>query len=213
MILLGASISPFVRKVLVMAAEKQIPLEHRQLSPTTSQDPLFLAASPFRKIPVLIDGDYHLADSTAIVAYLEARFPQTPMFPADPRERGTATWYEEVADTIMFPAGQKIFFNRVVLPRFLNRPGDLATAAEAQATLLPPVYDYLEKVVPVEGFLVGGSLSIADICVTSMLVNMHFCDAGVDPALHPRLAAYFARISARPSFAGLIAGDRAMLAA
>jgi len=44
-------------------------------------------------------------------------------------------------------------------------------------------------------------------------VNMHFCDAGVDPSLHPRLAAYFARISARPSFAGLIAGDKAMLAA
>jgi len=213
MILLGASISPFVRKVLVVAAEKGIPLQHRQINPSVSDDPQFLAASPFRKIPALVDGEFHLADSTAIVTYLEMKFPQSPVLPATPQERAKAIWYEEVADTVMFPAGQKVFFNRVILPRFLGRAGDLAVADEAQATMLPPVYAFLEKAAPAEGFLVGDGLSIADIAITSMLVNMHYCDAGVDPARYPRLAAYYARISRRPSFAPHIAGDRAMLAA
>jgi glutathione S-transferase len=212
MLLMGVAFSPFVRKVLVVAAEKGITLEHRPLGPT-SDDPQFLAASPFRKIPAFIDGDFSLADSTAIVTYLEAKFPQQPLFPADAKQRAKAVWYEEVADTVIFPAAQKIFFNRVVLPRVLKRAGDLAAADDAQATLLPPVYAYLETVAPRSGFLVGDSLSIADIAVTSLLVNAHLCDAGIDAARHPALAAYYARIAARPSFATLIAADRRLLAA
>ena len=213
MLLMGATVSPFVRKVLVVAAEKGIALEHRPINPSSSDDAQFLAASPFRKIPAFMDGDFSLADSTAIVTYLEAKFPQQPLIPIEARQRATAIWYEEVADTVMFPAGQKIFFNRVVLPKFLNRPGDLLAADEAQRTLLPPVYAYLEKVAPASGFLVGSALSIADIAVTSSLVNMHLCDAAIDPAHYPKLAAYYARISARPSFVTLIEADRARLAA
>jgi glutathione S-transferase len=212
MLLMGISASPFVRKVLVAAAEKGIALEHRPLTPA-SDDPQFLAASPFRKIPALVDGDFSLADSTAIITYLEAKFPQHALIPVDARERATAIWYEEVADTILFAAGQKIFFNRVVMPKFFNKPGDLQAADEAQATLLPPVYAYLEKMAPIGGYLVGSALTIADIAVVSLLVNMHLCGAGVDAAQYPRLAAYYARIAARPSFAKLIETDRQQLAA
>ncbi|RYF98192.1 MAG: glutathione S-transferase family protein, partial [Caulobacteraceae bacterium] len=50
MILYGSSISPFVRKVLAFAAEKGVTLEHKPLG-LGSQDPGFLAASPFRRMP------------------------------------------------------------------------------------------------------------------------------------------------------------------
>lgn len=210
MLLMGVGFSPFVRKVLVVAAEKGVALEHRQLGPT-SDDPQFLAASPFRKIPGFIDGDFSLADSTAIVTYLEAKFPRPAMLPSEAKLRATAIWYEEMADTVMFPAGQKVFFNRVVLPKFMKRDGDLAAADEAQATLLPPVYAYLENAAPASGFLAGDALSIGDIAVTSILVNMHLCGAGVDAARYPKLAAYYQRISSRPSFAACITADRAAL--
>lgn len=211
MILLGASVSPFVRKVLVVAAEKGIALENRPINPSTSQDPLFLAVSPFRKIPALVDGDFQLCDSTAIITYLEGLHPQPAMLPAAPRERARAVWFEEMADTILFPAGQKVFFNRVVAPRFLKRAGDLTAAREAQDTLLPPVYGYLESVAPAGGFLVGSALSIADVAVASLLVNMTYCGAAPEAALYPRLAGFLARMMARPSFAAAIASDRAML--
>lgn len=211
MILLGASVSPYVRKVLVVAAEKGVKLDNRPINPSTSTDPQFLAASPFRKIPVLLDGDMALADSTAIVTYLEALHPQPAVLPAAPRERARAVWFEEMADTILHAAGQRIFFNRVVAPKFLGRAGDLTAAKEAQESLLPPVYEYLESVAPAEGFLVGSALSIGDISVASMLVNMTYCNAAPAPSQYPKLAAFLARTMARPSFAAALASDRAML--
>lgn len=211
MILLGASVSPYVRKVLVVAAEKGVKLDNRPINPSTSTDPQFLAASPFRKIPVLLDGDMALADSTAIVTYLEALHPQPAVLPAAPRERARAVWFEEMADTIMHAAGQRIFHNRVVAPKFLGRAGDLTAAREAQETLLPPVYEYLESVTPANGYLVGDALSIGDISVASMLVNMTYCNAAPAPSQYPKLAAFLARTMARPSFAAALASDRAML--
>jgi glutathione S-transferase len=211
MILLGASVSPFVRKVLVVAAEKGVKLENRPINPTTSTDPLFISTSPFRKIPALVDGDFKLADSTAIVTYLDALHPLPAIFPAAPRERARAIWFEEMADTILFAAAQKVFYNRVVAPKFLNRAGDLTAAQEAQAELLPPVYAYLESVMPAQGFLVGSAFSIADIAVAGMLVNMTYCNAAPESARYPKLAAFLERTMARPSFGGALASDRAML--
>ena len=116
MIVYGSSLSPFVRKVLAFAHEKGIELELKQVG-LGSTDPDFLAASPFRKIPALADGDYRLADSSAIIQYLEALHPSPEMIPADPKLRGRVIWFDEFADTILFACGAKMFFNRVVAPR------------------------------------------------------------------------------------------------
>lgn len=211
MILLGASVSPFVRKVLVVAAEKGITFEHRPTNPRTSDDADYLAASPFRKIPALKDGDYSLCDSTAIITYLDAKQPNPALIPQEARARGTAIWFEEMADTILAPAVSKVFLNRVIMPVFLNMPGNEAEATEAVTTTLPPMLAYLESVAPASGFLVGDSFSIADISVISVLINLSLSNAAVDPAVYPKLTAYYARMTARPSFAKLVAGDRAML--
>lgn len=209
MILFGASVSPFVRKVLMFAAEKGIALEHRPLSPH-ADDPQFKAVSPLGKIPALLDGDYSLADSTAIISYLEAKFPAHPLIPTEPRARGKAIWYEEFADTVMFPVGTVLFINRVLLPNVRKVPGDLARADE-MAKQLPALYAYLENAVQAQGFLVGDSLSIADIAVINMLINGSYCGGQVDAAQYPKLAAYYGRISARPSVSGLIAAERKFL--
>jgi glutathione S-transferase len=211
MILLGASVSPFTRKVLVVAAEKGITFEHRPTNPRSSDDPDYLLASPFRKIPALKDGDYTLCDSTAIIAYLDAKHPNPAVIPQEARARGTAIWFEEMADTILAPVVSKVFLNRVVMPVFLNMPGNEAEATEALTTTLPPVLKYLESVAPATGFLVGDGFTIADIAVTSPLINLSLSKAAVDPPTYPKLAAYYSRMTARPSFAKLIAGDRAML--
>jgi glutathione S-transferase len=211
MIVFGASLSPFVRKVLIAAAEKGIAIENRPANPRTSDDADFVLASPFRKIPALKDGDYTLCDSTAIIAYMEARHPVPALIPEEARARGKAIWFEELADTILAAANTKIFFNRIIGPRFLNIPCNEAEAMDAQTNSLPPLYGYLEGVVPASGFLVGDSISVADVAVTSMLVNLTHAGASVDAAKYPKLAAYYARMSARPSVANLVAAERAML--
>jgi glutathione S-transferase len=211
MILFGASVSPFVRKVLMFAAEKGITLEHRPTIPTTSDDPDFLAASPLRKIPALKDGDYVLADSTAIVTYLEALFPAKALIPAEAKARGKAIWFEEYSDTIVFPATTKLFFNRVVAPKMLQMPGDAAAALEAETKLIPPVFAYLESAAPAQGFLVGDSLSIADVAIVNQLINIEHSGVRIDAAKYPKLSAYYGRVAARPSVAGIVAGERKFL--
>lgn len=212
MILYGSSLSPFVRKVLAFAAEKSIALEVRAVGPG-DQNPEFRAASPFGKMPALVDGDFGLPDSSAIVHYLEARHPDPALIPSDPKERGRAIWFDEFADTILAGCGAKMFFNRVVAPRFLNRPGDENAAAAAERDELPPILDYLESVVPGDdGYLVGNRLTLADIAVASPFANLRHLGCELDRSRHGRTCAYIERILARPSFAAWVEREAAFLA-
>jgi glutathione S-transferase len=211
MILYGSTMSPFVRKVAAFAAEKGIDLE---LQPTGFPNPTpdFRAASPFGKMPALEDGDYRLADSSAIIHYLEAKFPEPELIPADPRQRGRTIWFDEFADTILFACGAKIFFNRIVAPRFLGRDGDLELAETAARDELPPLLDYLEGAIPDDGFLVDGRLTLADIAVASPFANLGHCNVAVDEGKYPKVAAYVAGILARPTFAQHVEREAAYLA-
>jgi len=197
----GASLSPYVRKVLVAATEKGMEFEHKITSPG-GPDPDFLACSPFRKIPAMKDGDFGISDSTAIVNYFEAVKPQPALIPSEAKARAKVVWFEEFADTILAAPIGTMFYNRVVAPKFMGRPGDEAAADKAQAEVLPPAMDYLECAAPESGFLVGDSLTLADIAVATMVQNI--LHLGVDIGRWPKAKAYAERILARPSFAQLV---------
>jgi glutathione S-transferase len=210
MMLFGAPVSPYVRKVMAYAVEKGIDLP---LTPTGLGDtnPEFLAASPFKKMPAFTDGDFSISDSTAIVTYLEAKYPTPAMIPADPANRARVIWFDEFADTILTSAAGPIFFNRIVMPKFMNQEGDLALAAKCETEALPPVLHYIEGVIPASGFLVGDALSLADISVASPFVNAEHAGVKIDAAKYPKLSAWIAAMHARPSFAPWIARERKML--
>ncbi|MFM9852580.1 MAG: glutathione S-transferase family protein [Sphingomonadaceae bacterium] len=210
MMLFGAPVSPFVRKVLAYAIEKGIELP---LTPTGLGDPNpeFLAASPFRKMPAFTDGDFKISDSTAIITYLEAKHPEPALIPADPAGRARVIWFDEFADTIAMPAIGPAFFNRIVMPKFMGTEGDLAAADKAETEAFLPVCAYLEGVIPASGFLVGDAFSLADIAVASVFVNAAHAGMAVDATTYPKLTAYIAAIHARPSFAEWIRRERKMV--
>jgi glutathione S-transferase len=212
MIIYGSSLSPYVRKVLAFAAEKGIQLD-LQGTGMPNYSPEYLEASPFRKMPALRDGDYTLADSSAIIQYLEAKHPEPALIPAEPRARGKVIWFDEFSDTILTACGAKMFFNRIVAPRFLGRDGDLSAADAAEREELPPILDYLEGVVPEPGgYLVGENITLADIAVASPFANLAHMDCQIDTARHGRVRAWVDSILSRPSFAPWIEREAAMLA-
>jgi len=214
MILYGSSLSPFVRKVLAFAAEKGIALDLQRTGDAPSQpSEEFLAASPLRKMPALRDGDFTLPDSSAIVQYLEALHPEPNLIPTEPRVRGQVIWFEEFADTVLAACGGKMFYNRIVRPRFFNQPGDEDVAGAAERDELPPLLDYLEGVVPDPGgFLVDGRITLADIAVCSGFANFAHMGCARDTSRHGRVFAYVDSILARPSFAAWIERETAYLA-
>jgi glutathione S-transferase len=210
MIVYGSSLSPFVRKVLAFAAEKEIEVE---LKPTGlgNKDPEFLEASPFGKMPGFRDGDFAISDSSAIVAYLEALKPEPNLIPTEPRARARTIWFDEYADTILFACGGKMFFNRVVAPKFLGLPGDEEIAAKAECEELPPLLDYLERVIPDSFYLVEDRLTLADISVASPFANFRHLNLAIDPERYPRLTDYVARMLERPSFRSWVERETAFL--
>jgi glutathione S-transferase len=214
MILYGSSLSPYVRKVLAYAAEKGIELE---LQPTGAApgepNDEFIKASPLRKMPAFRDGEFTLADSSAIIHYLEVRFPDPALIPADPRMRGKVIWFEEFADTSLITCGGKMFFNRIVAPRFFGRPGDEEIARDAETREMPPLLDYLQTVVPNPGeFLVGQGVTLADIAIASPFANFAHLGCERDVSRHGRVFAYVDSILERPSFKPWVEREVALLA-
>lgn len=210
MIVYGASLSPFVRKVLAYGAEKGLELEHKPIG-LGSDDPDFLASSPFRKIPGFSDGDFAISDSSAIIHYLEAKYPEPALIPTEPRARARTIWFDEFADTILCACGAKMFFNRIVAPRFLGREGDLETADKAEREELPPILDYLERTLPPSGWLVGDGITLADIAVATAFANLRHLGIAIDSGRYPKVAQFSERMLARPSFAGWVEREAAFL--
>jgi len=207
--LYGALLSPFVRKVAVALGEKGVDYTPARGGPG-STDPEFLAVSPFAKIPAIDDDGFTLADSSAIFHYIEAKYPEPALIPADAQARGQAIWFDEFGDTIFAASGLKILFNRVVGPRLLGKPGDEALALEGEAEL-PQIFEYIESVAPAEGWLLGDAFSIADITVASMLCTLVYVGHGPNAAAYPKTAAWHARVTARPSWQAVAEREAALM--
>jgi len=205
--LIGAGMSPFVRKVRIALAEKGLAYEHDPMVPF-GVSAEYKRKHPLGKIPTLeIDGR-PIPDSSAIIAYLEKIQPSPPLYPSDPYDHGRAIWFEELADGGLVNGTAPVFQQRVLGPLLFKRPTDEALVQKAMTETLPPLFDYLEAELGGNDYLVGNRFTIADLAVGSLLVNFRHGRGEIDPGRWPKLAAYVERIHTRPSFKGLIEEDQ-----
>ncbi|MCA9771139.1 MAG: glutathione S-transferase family protein, partial [Myxococcales bacterium] len=183
--ILGTPVSPYVRKVLVVLERKGIPYEVEPIIPFLG-DETFTRRSPLRRIPVLLDGDVTVPDSSVICQYLEERFPTPSILPADLALRARARWWEEYADTKL---GEVFIFHyfvpKIVRPGVLGEPRDEALIARNLETALPEALDFLETQVPGESGYLCGDFSLADISVASFFRNGFFAGFRLDAARRP----------------------------
>src|SRR5690348_8481921 len=150
---IGSYVSPYVRKVLACLNLKGLAYEIDPITPFFG-DEAFGRLSPLRRIPVLIDGDLSLCDSSVICAYLDEAYPERPLLPSDPKHRARARWLEEYADTRMgdvFIWG--LFYQLIVHPAVWGEKGDRERVERTLSSDAPGVLDYLEGQVPPDGFL------------------------------------------------------------
>jgi glutathione S-transferase len=197
--LMGISLSPFVRKAAVVLTIKGIDYEQEQIMPGNSE-PEFRALSPLGKIPVLIDGDLTLADSSVICEYLDEKYPEPSVMPKEPENRARARFLEEYADSKFIEVAAIFFIENFVAPNMMGKEPDTARIAEAENELLPPHLDYLEAQVPPEGYLFG-NFTTADIAVASPLFNAAYGGYSVDATRWPRMAAFVQRVAEHPAVA------------
>ena len=198
----GASASPFVRKVMVVLAMKELPYEHIPAMPW-SRDPELAKVSPLEKVPALQDGDLTIADSKVICRYLEAAYPEVRVYPADILQRARAEWFEEYGGTALAESAAGIFFHRFMRPMVFKKEVDEEAVAKITEKQLPPMLDYLEAEVPAEGFLFG-EFGVADMALVSPFVNAGYAGYTVDAQRWPGVAAFNARVLAHPLVAPLL---------
>lgn len=207
---IGNYISPYVRKVLACLELKGLEYEIDPIAPFVGNEE-FSRLSPLRRVPVLIDGELVLTDSSVICQYLEDRHPTPSVYPRDIGDRARARWLEEYADTRLADALVWRLFHQLAIKRhiFGEAPNE-AVVQHARDVEIPAALDYLERQLPDDGF-VFGALSIADISIASFFRTASFVRYAIDAERWPLMAALVVQVQALPAFQKLARFEDCML--
>jgi glutathione S-transferase len=195
--LYGFPPSPNTWKVRAVAVHLGIPLQMEFVDLTKPRDAGYLALSPTGRTPTLVDGDFTLTESNAIMQYLASRKPNS-LWPDDPRARAEiARWQCWQLAHWGAEACQPLVFNRLV-KRLLNLgPPDEAAVKKAtdafhkEAKLLDA---HLAK----QPYLAGKELTLADFGVAAPLFYAKEAEYPVAP--YARVQEWFGRVSALPAW-------------
>jgi glutathione S-transferase len=195
-------------RVLMTLEHKQLAYESRLLefSKREHKSAEHLAMNPRGKVPVLRDGDHSLYESIAIIAYLEAKYPERPVLGRTPEETGLVWRHISEVMAYLEPA-----VDRVCIPIYRG------TAAEQVDTVRSAVRDVAGELAPLEArlanhaWLVGDGPSAADFALVPQVGHLHRAmnkpiaqdlDLELAPvsARLPALSAWWERIRALPGF-------------
>jgi glutathione S-transferase len=204
--IIGSFVSPYVRKVLAALLLKQVEVEF-EVDPITPffGDDEFARLSPLRRIPVLIDGDTVVNDSSIICEYLDETRPGHPLYPRDPADRAKARWLEEYADSRL---GELciwgLFYQRFVRVMVWKEQPDEERVRDTLETGLPAALDYLEAQLPAKGWLFGE---------IGFFRNAAYAGYAIDPARWPKAAAFVDRVLMHPAMVKIGEWEKVQLAA
>ena len=195
-------LSSYAQKIKIALREKGVTFtaEVPDSFGTGRSDTPFAAANPRTEVPVLIDGDVTIFESTVILEYIEERWPEPPLLPRDPAARAFARLTEDVCDTqyeaVNWGFGEVLWFRRAT--------GALADQLRARAagqtrTLQAWLEQRLEEAV----WFGGNDFGWADAAAAPMVNrSVHY---GLGPEPGTPLARWHARIRERPSVAATFA--------
>jgi glutathione S-transferase len=208
--IIGNYVSPYVRKVLVCLELKGLDYAIDPIAPFVGNE-AFSRLSPLRRVPVLIDGDFVLNDSSVICQYLEDRYPAPALYPADIAQRAKARWLEEFADTRLADVLIWRLFHQLAIRRHVfGEQTDDTVVQKARDDDIPSALDYLETQLPADGFIFG-ELSIADISIACYFRTASFVRYAVDAERWPRVAALVQRVQDLAPFQKLARMEDCML--
>lgn len=185
--------STFSRRVRMQLAEKGVAVDESvvRLEAKENKSDAYRALNPYGRVPTLVDGDLVLYESSAIMDYLEAVYPEPSLLPKSAKDRARAAMHVKLCDLEVGTLTYTITFPRRFVPR---ERWDLAAQNQARDA----IHRHLEIVGRELGdraFLVGDAFTLADLayCILSPFVTLH----ELTPAENVR--AWLERIEARPS--------------
>ncbi len=190
---------PFCQKVRVVLAEKDLEYEKIfvDLRKQEQKLPDFLRLNPYGKVPVLVDEDEVVYDSTIINEYLEDEYPLPRLMPEDSQGRALVRMLEDYCDNSFIPP-------TTMLLAQLRKPDgerDQQRVEQAREELRRALY-YLRDKLPGHEYLVSKEFTLADAAFAPRIMVLGRLGVELEPALAP-VQAWIDRIRARPSVRGL----------
>ncbi len=204
--LYDSAFSPFARKVRMVLEHKELAFEAVDGLLKSNHDAL-RAVNGRVEVPALVDGVVTVVNSADIVAYLEFRYPDKPVYPAAPAARVHARAWERAADTLIDPILINISY-WLWADRPDTMPDGLLAAAQAELGL---VYARLDQDLRAREF-VSGDFSIADIALFPHMAAASAMKVDFSPAHHPNLARWFGHMRRLPICVADIGRARAYVA-
>jgi glutathione S-transferase len=206
--LYSGPVSLFSRKVEIALYEKGVAFERigvafSQTKGYAPKHPDVLALNPKGQVPVFVDGDLSLYDSTVILEYLEDAYPEPALYPKDARERARCRQFDLFADEIMLAPLRFLMHRTEPKPEDLERWDAKELKAREAEPALAGHFATLDRQLQDKDYLCG-AFSAADIAV---FMTVFWTRRLGGPSLrgHENLAAWYARLSARPAFAMVVA--------
>jgi glutathione S-transferase len=200
--------SPFAWRVMLTLEVKRLSYQSRLLefSRGDHKAPAFLEFNLRGKVPVLKDDDFVLNESLAIMAYLDRKHPDPPLFGTSPQETGLIWRAILETDNYLLSAGDKL-----VRPIFFGKGLDETDKIQEAAQTIRQEFKRIDGELASSAWLVRKQISAADIALFP-LVQMIVRAAGKDAAKplnleflplterFPNIAAWVKRIEALPGY-------------
>ena len=188
------AVSPNVRRVRLTAAVLCLPLEETTLDLARGEQrsPEYLALNPNEAIPTLVDGDFVLTESRAIMQYLAAKKPEAGLLPRDEAAHADVTRWQFWDASHFSPQLGTIAFEKIIKPMVgMGEPdARMVDAALANFRRFAAV---LDKRLNGKLYVVGTALTVADLTLASSM--MYAKEVDLPLSEFPNIAAWFARIT------------------
>jgi len=199
LVLHGYRYSVYVRIARLALAEKGVTYDRIEVNPFAADVPAaYLALHPFGRVPTLVHEGFTLYETGAITRYIDRAFPGPALQPGDPRALARMDQAIGIVDAYAYwPLVRQVFSHRVFRPRS-GQPGDEAEIARG----LQASAKVLSALEPLVHNGVTSDVTLADLHLGAMIAYFVQAPEGQQALQQqPRLAAWWARLSARPSFA------------
>lgn len=199
--LYGNPLSPRYRRVAIAAAELGAPLDLVVLNPGKGETraPDYLAKNAMGKMPTLEDDDgWALWESCAMVVYLAEKFPERALFPVDPRGRADALRWMFWSASHLDPAVSSTYVQKFLMPMRGGAPDEavLGAASKELQRYLPILEAHLAS----HPYVLGETFSLVDVTLGASIDALFLPQLEVDRAAYPSIAAWHARLAARPTW-------------
>jgi glutathione S-transferase len=173
-----------------------VPYERVEVNPFAPDVPAsYLALQPFGRVPTLVHDGFALYETGAITRYIDRTFPGAALQPSEPRALARMDQVIGIVDSYGYWPMVRQVFSHGVFRRRTGQPVDASEIARGLAASAK-VLAALEPLVTDDG------VSLGDLHLGAMTAYFVLAPEGATVLRqYPRLAAWWARLSARPSFA------------